>query len=121
MLGEEKEEEKKGEEEAGRLKEGPVFTPPWVKPADVKKDAERKEDVAHLLEEEHEHPSHKHTHHEEHRQMTPEEIKAAEKRRRIFSKLQYYLMEYSPYILLIVIVAAIFVGAIFLGLSKLLS
>lgn len=120
--------EEKSGQEPDRLKEGPVFTPPWVKPSDVHKEAKHKADVAHLLKEEHEH---KHTNHEghnhekhehkEHKSLTPEEIKAIERRRRMMSKLQYYVVEYIPYLLLIVIVAAIFVGAIFLGLSKLLG
>ncbi len=123
-------EEKREVQEGERLKEGPVFTPPWVKPSDVKKGAGHKEDVAHLMghehAEQHKHANpegHSHSSHEhkEHRQLTPEEMRAAERRRRMLSKLQYYVMEYSPYILLIVIVSAIFVGAIFLGLSKLLN
>jgi len=70
-------------------------------------------------------PAHGHAHKKEHRHEhhrkpeTPEERKASEKRRRLASKAHYYFTEYLPYIILIVAVAAIFVAAIFLSLSKL--
>lgn len=91
--------------------------PPWVNPAAVAAEP-HKEDVAHLLKEESkEHPPE--AEQKQKRQLTPEEAKKAARRRRMLSKLQYYIVEYTPYLLLMLVVAAIFVGAIFLSLTKL--
>ncbi|MEM2137601.1 MAG: hypothetical protein QW568_00755 [Candidatus Anstonellaceae archaeon] len=100
--------------------------PPWVNPSVVKKE-ERKDDVAHLLKDEHghhAHPGHRHEassegSHRQHKPLSPEEQKRMEKYRRMMSKMHYYFHEYLPYLLLLLVVGAIFVGAIFLGLSKL--
>jgi len=94
-------------------------TPPWVNPSAVKK-PEHKEDVAHLLQDEQEHKTEhrKHEKQKREREMTPEERRAAEAWRRRVSKLEYYIVEYAPYLLLLLVVLAIFVGAIFLSISK---
>jgi predicted transcriptional regulator len=91
--------------------------PPWVNPSDVKKE-EHKDDVAHLLKDEHEHHKHEGTSESKHKPLSPEEQKRQEKHRRMASKMHYYFHEYLPYLVLLIIVGAIFIGAIFLGLSK---
>lgn len=79
-----------------------------------------KEDVAHLLEadkpnshqpDHKKHASHKH----EDRELTEDE----KKRKRLYSKIEYYLTEYMPYLILIIVVAIIFIAAVFLSISKL--
>jgi len=100
--------------------------PPWVDPVDIKKEGHN-EDVAHILKDEHGHRAHAgHRHeasseggHRQHKPLSPEEQKRQEKHRRMASKMHYYFHEYLPYLLLLLVVGAIFVGAIFLGLSKL--
>jgi hypothetical protein len=99
--------------------------PPWVKPSDVKPEGGKgalKEDVAHIMGEhlrvpkpEKQHEQQKKPHK---RELTPEEQKRHEKTRRLFSKIQYYIVEYAPYLVLIAMVLAIFAGAIFLSFSK---
>jgi hypothetical protein len=95
--------------------------PPWVNPSDVK-GQEHKEDVAHLLrEEQQEHKSAHHKHEKPkkpRRELTPDEVKRAEAWKRRFSKLEYYAQEYAPYFLLLLVVLGIFVGAIYLSLSR---
>ena len=67
----------------------------------------------------HEHKPHEHRHHEHHRrQLTEKEIKELEKRRRFFSKLEHYLSEYAPYAILALVVLAIFIGALYLSITK---
>ncbi|MFA4983239.1 MAG: hypothetical protein WC588_03410 [Candidatus Micrarchaeia archaeon] len=87
------------------------------KPSGIEKD-----DVAHLLGNHaaakpasHAHPRKRQPEKEE-RELTPEE----KKRRRFFSKLEYYFVEYLPYLVLILVVLAIFIGAAFLSITKLL-
>jgi len=67
--------------------------------------------------ESHPHEHHKgHEHekkHEEAAQKSPEEAKKDERARRLLSKAQYYLFEYWAWILLIIIAAVIFAGAIY--------
>ena len=99
--------------------------PPWVSPV-VVRTAEHKEDVSHILHDDKEekavqekHEARRHEKKKE-REMTPEEQKTHEKRKRLLSKLTYYVSEYAPYLLLLVIVLFIFAGAIFLSISKLL-
>ena len=98
----------------------PASAPPWVNPADVKPE-KVKEDVAHIIserisipkpEKKREQPKPKK------REPTPEEIKRQENTKRLVSKLQYYVVEYAPYIILIAMILAIFAGAIFLSLTK---
>ncbi|MCX8175157.1 MAG: hypothetical protein N3E51_03045 [Candidatus Micrarchaeota archaeon] len=104
-----------GEQQARQEK---AFAPPWVKPEDVKP----KEDVAHLLSDEHgkKHPhSHKEASHKpEAKKLSPEEAKRQERRRRFISKLEYYFVEYAPYIILIIVVLLIFTGALYLSFTR---
>ena len=96
----------------------PASAPPWVNPEDVELQ-EKKEDVLHILKDEPEHKPHEHRHHEHHRrQLTEKEIKELEKRRRFFSKLEHYLSEYAPYAILALVVLAIFIGALYLSITK---
>ena len=91
---------------------------------------EQKSDVRHLLfEEKHEEkkkteqkPEIKRAHEKERtrtRMLSPEEQKREERRMRMMSKFQYYLSEYAPYLLLLIIVLAIFIGALYLAGTKL--
>ena len=115
-------------EELPPRKEPSASSPPWVNPSDVKI-PEKKEDVLHILKGEHRehHEEHKHGHHEEHkhghhewmkRPLTQDEEKALEKRRRLYSKIEHYLVEYAPYAILVLVVLAIFLGAIYLSITK---
>ncbi len=113
----------KSEDESEELpprREPPASAPPWVNPEDVKLH-EKKEDVLHLLKDEHKHEHHpEHRHHEHHKKpLTAEELKNLEKQRRFFSKMEHYLSEYAPYAILALVVMAIFIGAIYLSLTKL--
>ncbi len=112
--------------------------PPWVDRALEKAmHGERKEDVKHLLsgdggngadrkkaEAIHEQAAKKQDgrHAEKERpkarELTPEEEKREERRRRMASKAQYYVIEYAPYALLLIVVLAIFAGAIYLAGAK---
>lgn len=119
-------EEFAGEEEEKKPAKAPPSdaAPPWVNPADVKKEG-RKEDVAHLLKEEQVHAAqskgHEHEQHKQKRPLSPEELRRQEKQRRMVSKMHYYFHEYLPYLILLLVVGAIFIGAVFLGLSKFMS
>jgi hypothetical protein len=74
-----------------------------------------KEDVKHLLNDEH-HEAHRHETAEEDdgRPLTPEE----QKRRRMASKIRYYAAEYGPWIVLMIVVGLVFLGAVYLMISK---
>lgn len=93
-------------------------------PKEEKKE-EEKEDIAHLLKEEKEaqpahahHAEKKHEERHEHKHKAIEDDKATVKQRRALSKIKYYIVEYWLWIVLLIIVLAIFTGAIFLLLSK---
>lgn len=108
-------------EELPPRREPPASTPPWVNPEDVKLH-EKKEDVLHLLKEEHKHEHHhpEHKRHEHHKKpLSAEEMKELEKRKRFYSKVEHYLSEYAPYAILALVVLAIFLGAIYLSITKL--
>lgn len=97
-----------------------TVAPPWVKPSAVAPREEKKEDVSHLLSEE-QPAKHKEQHKLQPHQKKPlsmEEQKRAEKHRRMMSKLEYYVVEYMPYMLLVVVVGMIFLAAIILALTK---
>lgn len=108
-------------------------TPPWVKIADVKKPEHKeshKPDVAHILKDEaaEKHiaeKARKETTEKEKakaqpkRQPTPEEEEAAKKMKRVASKVEYYLVEYAPYIVMILVLIVIFTAVILFGISKL--
>jgi hypothetical protein len=99
---------------AERKKEEPASAPPWVRPADVAQ--EKKEDVAHLMKEEH---GHEHKHEHKHKKpLSPAEEKKLAERRRFYSKIEFYATEYAPYAILILIVIAVFLGAIYLSLQN---
>ena len=91
-----------------------------MNPEDVKLH-EKKEDVLHLLKDEQKHAHHpEHKHHEHHKKpLSSEEMKDLEKRKRFYSKLEHYLSEYAPYAILALVVIAIFLGAIYLSITKL--
>lgn len=113
----------KPEEESEELpprREPPASSPPWVNPEDVKLH-EKKEDVLHLLKDEHRHEHHHEHHRPEHHKkpLTAEELKNLEKQRRFFSKMEHYLSEYAPYVILALVVIAIFIGALYLSITKL--
>jgi len=79
-----------------------------------------KDDVAHLLDVapkpvhhaagNKSHAPHKH----EERELTEDE----KKRKRLFSKMEYYVSEYMPYLVLLIVVLMIFIAAIFLSISR---
>ncbi|MFA6489871.1 MAG: hypothetical protein WCT52_04275 [Candidatus Micrarchaeia archaeon] len=106
-------------------------TPPWVDRSLVKAmKSEHKSDVRHLLSEEkreekkkeaqkHDAKRAQEKEKKKPRELTPEEQKREEKRMRMMSKLQYYMTEYAPYLLLLIIVLAIFIGAVYLAGTKL--
>ena len=110
------------EGEAAQAKPLPASAPPWVNPAEVRpeKEAKMKEDVAHIMAEA---PSPKRekeaARKPRRKEPSPEDMKNQEKTRRLVSKMQYYAVEYAPYIFLIAMVLAAFAGAIFLSLNKL--
>lgn len=114
-------EESKMDEEAAEISGSrePAHAPPWVKPSDVAPAGQKKEDVEHLMKEEE--PKHAEQRHAKKpkKPLSPEEQKAAERRRRMLSKLHYYALEYAPYLALILVLAGVFVGAVFLSVSKL--
>lgn len=96
-------------------------SPPWVKPADAKPvKKEEKPDVAHIIKDEH--LAHRKAEKEKERPkrpLTPEEEAQQRKMKRLTSKAEYYITEYAPYLLMVVIVALIFAAAIFFALTKL--
>ena len=109
---------------------GKTSAPPWVDKVLVKAmKAEKKEDVKHLLSGEKEEPAKKSEAKKEHehkreekkkpRELTPEEQRHEERRRRMYSKMEHYLVEYAPYLLLLLIVLTIFTGALYLAGTKL--
>lgn len=115
--------------------------PPWVDRALAKamKHEKKKEDIRHILsgekaeglsgekaegakkpEKTDAKKEHEHKHEErKRRELTPEEQKREERRMRMVSKFQYYLTEYAPYLLLLIVVLAIFIGALYLAGTKL--
>ncbi|MEM4348551.1 MAG: hypothetical protein QXN37_03210, partial [Candidatus Anstonellaceae archaeon] len=96
--------------------EGAPIAPPWVNPADIKgKEQKVKEDVAHLIEPQ----VHALTSSSQESPSSPEEQKKKLKLKRMLSKLQFYLVEYAPYIILIAILLAVIAGAIVLSFAKL--
>lgn len=119
------------EKPAKHGEEGNKSTPPWVDRSLVKAmKAEHKSDVRHLLSDEKHEEKKKEGQKQETkraaekekkkpRELTPEEQKREEKRMRMMSKLQYYMTEYAPYLLLLIIVLAIFAGAVYLAGTKL--
>jgi len=120
-LGQQPKQEEESEELPPR-REPPSAAPPWVKAQDVEL-KEKKEDVLHILGEEeqkHAKPHEKKPHEAKpsHKQLTPEQQKALERRKRLISKMEYYIVEYAPYMILVLVVAAIVLSAIFLSLTK---
>ncbi|MCX8195408.1 MAG: hypothetical protein N3G22_04885 [Candidatus Micrarchaeota archaeon] len=118
-----KQEAEESEELPPRIEK--ASAPPWVKPEGVII-KEKKEDILHLLKgeppakeekKEHAEKHHEHKHHK--KPLTPEQQKAEERRKRLISKMEYYLVEYAPYLILIMVVAAIFIVLAFLSLTKL--
>ena len=113
-----------GKEGETPKKEAKAFTPPWVKPEDVKKEkaVEQKPDVAHILKDDHAAEQKKKEKEKEKqkepRKLTPEEEEREKKMKRLSSKLEYYVAEYAPYIVMIIVVILIFAASIFLALSK---
>ncbi len=111
---------------ASQIAGAPESAPPWVNPSDLRQESGKggsKKDVEHIIGEkmhvpkpEKQHADQKKPHK---RELTAEEMKQREKARRLFSKAQYYIVEYAPYLVLIAMVLAIFAGAIFLSLTKL--
>ncbi|MCX8196791.1 MAG: hypothetical protein N3G80_00525 [Candidatus Micrarchaeota archaeon] len=96
-------------------KEEPI-APPWVNPEDVKaKEEKPKQDVAHILGHEPAAPTNET---QEKPPAKQEDQMKNIKMQRMLSKLQYYLVEYAPYLLLIVALLSIFGGAILLSLTK---
>lgn len=116
-------------EDAGQKprKDDKAFTPPWVKPSDVKKEEKKeqhKPDVAHILKDEHAEQKKGEKQKEkekekEPKKLTPEEEERQKKMKRLSSKLEYYVAEYAPYILMIIIVILLFAAIIFFALAKL--
>ena len=123
---------------------GKTSAPPWVDKVLVKAmKAEKKEDVKHLLSGENAGPAKKaeakagadgnaqrakqereererrREEKKKPRELTPEEQRQEERRRRMYSKMEHYLVEYAPYLLLLLIVLAIFTGAVYLAGTKL--
>ena len=109
--------------------------PPWVQPTE-------KEDIAHILREVYDarqpvqpagkaggkpvaqmqpglqQGAHQQAAHHHKKPLDPEAQKQALRMRRTLSKIEYYAVEYAPYIVLVLLVLAILVGAIFLSLKK---
>ncbi|MEM4633827.1 MAG: hypothetical protein QW275_01600 [Candidatus Anstonellaceae archaeon] len=93
-------------------------SPPWVKDSFLGKE-EKKEDVEHILKEEHPKKAEtKHGQKKHHKEISPEEAKKIEKWKRRISKLEYYVREYSPYLILFLVVLAVFLGVIYISISK---
>ncbi|MCX8197918.1 MAG: hypothetical protein N3F07_01850 [Candidatus Micrarchaeota archaeon] len=99
--------------------------PPWAGLPGLDKEGQ-KEEAQHIAQEakkddgrkEKESAKQEEKHKKGHRQPSPEEAKRAELWRRRLSKLEYYVLEYAPYFLLFLVVLGIFLGAIYLSLSK---
>jgi len=85
-----------------------------------------KEDIFHILRgveaEEKKQEAHHHAHHAEKHEAqkpeSPQDAKKHEKSRRLFSKVQYYIMEYWAWALLILAAAVIFSIAIYSMMTK---
>jgi len=108
----------------GKDSKGAGKTPPWVDKTLAKAIENEKDDVNHLLAQEKQ--AGKKTEPKPHeqkraekekkpaRERTPEEQKRDEKRARMVSKFQHYAREYAPYLLMLLIVLAIFMGALYI-------
>ena len=110
-----------GEGTAAQPKPASASAPPWVNPAEVQPSAgaKMKEDVAHIMAREASPKPEKEVRKPRKREPTAEEIRKQEKMTRMISKMQYYAVEYAPYIFLIAMVLAVFAGALFLAFNKL--
>ena len=119
----------KKEEKAGaspsHVREGGVagqaFTPPWVKPSDVKKEEKKeqhKPDVAHILKDEHAEQKKKEKEQQK-KPLTPEEEEQQKKTRRLVSKIEYYIAEYAMYIVIMVVVLLVLIALVFFAVAKL--
>ena len=112
---------KKEDSAAPQKKEEKAFTPPWVKPSDVKK-AEKKEehkpDVAHILKDEHAEQKKKEKEQQK-KPLTPEEEEQQKKTRRLVSKIEYYIAEYAMYIVIMVVVLLVLIALVFFAVAKL--
>src|SRR3989338_7476510 len=80
---------KKEDSAAPQKKEEKAFTPPWVKPSDVKKE-EKKEQPK--------------------KPLTPEEEEKQKKMKRLASKIEYYIAEYAMYIVIMVVVLLVLIA-----------
>jgi hypothetical protein len=94
--------------------EPPAHFPPWVKG----EEAAHKEDVSHILKEEGPKGIQTAKRSPIYKKDGQDDAKRREKTSRMISKLEYYIVEYAPYLLLIIVVAAIFAAAIFLSYTK---
>jgi hypothetical protein len=94
-----------------------------------KKEGGKEGDIAHLLKEDEEekkkreqaHPHHEHEHHEKKahkRPLSPEEEKQQLHAKRMLSKLEHYVAEYGLWLILIIVVCLIFLGAVYLMLTR---
>ena len=114
---------KKGESAIPQKKEEKAFTPPWVKPSDVKKEEkkeQRKPDVAHILKEEHPAPKKAEKEKEQPKKpLTPEEEEKQKKMKRLASKIEYYIAEYAMYIVIMVVVLLVLIALVFFAVAKL--
>jgi hypothetical protein len=107
----------------------PASAPPWVAQEEAKQGSA---DVGHLISDEpaQAHPAapdaqahqEHHAHHKKEEKpqkpLTPEEMKKQEKRRRMASKMEHYISEYGPWIILLMVMVFLFLGAIFLMVSR---
>jgi len=114
--------EKNGHEEAHAEHKGNKEDVAHILGMHHEHNAQAHEGQAHHEHAEHGHHEHPHAHHAEgekkEKELSPDEHKKAEKQKRMLSKLQHYLVEYSLWLVLVFIVVAIFFGAIFLLLSR---
>lgn len=131
---------KKEEPAAPQKKEEKAFTPPWVKPSDVKtaasggahstkssreeeKREQHKPDVAHILRDDHSAEQRKKEKEREKEQpkkpLTPEEEEQQKKMKRLVSKVEYYIAEYAMYIVIIVVVLLVLIALVFFAVAKL--
>lgn len=116
-----KEEPPKKKEEPPQKKKERFFTPPWVKPAEVKKPEKKEEhkpDVAHIIKEEHA-PERKKEKEQPQKPLTPEEEERQKKMKRLASKIEYYIAEYAMYIAIIVVVLLVLIALVFFAVAKL--
>lgn len=106
-------------------KEEKAFTPPWVRPSDVKKEEKKeqhKPDVAHIMKEEHAEQKKKEKEREKEQQkkpLTPEEEEKQKKTKRLVSKIEYYIAEYAMYIVIMVVVLLVLIALVFFAVAKL--